>query len=181
MDYRIVLYLVVQKILEYIVAEDYKPIKGSNLHAELPLHKELLNQLFADLAEQKNIIKQVEIIELSKEEAQIQISIMPVKIGFKSFELVDRVITCRVLNDFSPPDFRLKLEITNGLRFWEDALIDILFDAVLNLKALNYRDKVLSISLAPENLPDVFNFIENTNLVMKKDHLLYSFDWIVKA
>jgi len=135
-----------KELLNYILANDFYPIKGSWISCQLPITKASLNFFLSDLSNKNKYIEQLEIVDIENEIVSLKVSIMPIDIGLTEFELVDRVIKCKIKDLLKPPDFVLALEIVDGVNFIEAKLLKLFLNNIVAVDGLEYNGKTISIN-----------------------------------
>ncbi len=156
-----------------------KNIEG-NLHFEIPFSQQLFNYIFEQVADGSEIIETLEVIDINYYDFSINLSLLPVKIRFRQFELIDRNIKGQIINHFNYPDFTLKFKILEGLNYVERKVIDFALDRFVEDDAITLEDEILSVNLSKltpiAQYAHMTKWIKNTDLQTKQDKVLFKFD-----
>jgi len=156
-----------------------KNIEG-DIHFEIPLSQQLFNFIFEQVANGNNIIETLEVMDINYYDFSINLSLLPVKIGFRKFELIDRNIKGQLINHFNHPDFILKFKIVEGINYVERKVIDFALDRFVEDYAITLEDEILSVNLSKltpiSEHQHMTKWIKNTDLQTKQDKILLKFD-----
>lgn len=170
-----------KNLIAKLKESDYAEMKGSHIHCELPITKSVLNFFLKDLSDKSEVLKSLQIGSIDKKKLTFELSLMPVSIAGRDFELVDRTIECKLLpTSLQFPDFSLNLKVTDGINFIERKLIEGFVSTILAKDGLEFDDKVLSIDHSKlteiNKLNHITQKLKNVSIETVEDKVWYKFD-----
>ena len=168
-----------KELLQYILVNDFYPMKGSWLSCQIPITQKTINFFLKDLSSQSDYIESIELVEIQDEVASIKISIFPIDIGLTEFDF-DKVIKCKVLDLLKPPDFVLALKIVDGINFIEAKLLKVFINTIVATDGLEFDGKTFSVNHKKLTKIGDYDYLTkkmaNVKLETVGEKLFYKFD-----
>ena len=168
-----------KELLQYILVNDFYPMKGSWLSCQIPITQKTLNYFLKDLSSQSDYIESIELVEIKEDVASIKISIFPIDIGLTEFDF-DKVIKCKVLDLLKPPDFVLALQIVDGINFIEAKLLKVFINNIVATDGLEFDGKTFAVNHRKLTKIGDYDYLTkkmaNVKLETVGEKLFYKFD-----
>lgn len=171
-----------RSIFDNVVKGNFSDFKGSVLTLSMPISVERLNSVLKSAAEGNDVIEKLEVVSIHQDLVTFQVSLGQFHVVGNRFDLIDRELILRLHPVLHDPDFVLKIEVVDGIRRFENELLELLFSKVFNKsEKLDFNDRVLMVNHQELSDHPIYNgllrYLSHAHLNTKTDYFEYQLEF----